>query len=316
MGIRNRISEIEALRERGHSHLSIAEVFVQSLSLEWDNGNGPLSNAGGFIIIRLVTVIEFATRAWITMLVDHGEPFVSNAASLVQVSGLKFDYAITRALHGKQITLGELVAHSVSTNRISDVAGAISAVLGTDMFHEIAGTTDRVRHEIFGEPSAPIIQDLEAMRSNLAKVFDIRHIVVHELTKETPYVRDDIQDFIEAVRVFIKATDGAISKRLYGNYPITQADMNREAKNKSDQVESELQDLLARLDPSKHDQELWRTQDAWLVYRKLHAEYSSHINDPFPGSIAPTIYWSEIANVTRERIKQLGPYLRLFENGN
>ncbi len=316
MATRDRVAEIEALRERGETHPSLAEMFVHTLSHEWNNGHGPLASASDFIIIRLVTIIEFATRAWITMLVDHGEPFISNAASLVQSTGLKFDYAITRALHGKQITLGELVAHSVSTNRISDIAGAISVVLGTDVFHEIVDITDRVRHEMFGEPSTPIIQNLAAMRSSLAKVFDIRHIVVHELPKETPYTTSDVQTFINAVEIFLKATDGAISKRLYGDYPLTQTDMNIAAKKRSDQAEAELQDLLAHLDPSKHDQELWKAQDAWMVYSKLHAEYSSRINEPFSGSIAPTIYWSEIANVTRERIKQLGPYLRLFENGN
>jgi hypothetical protein len=153
--------------------LGWASGWISSLSNEWNGGQGSLSSASDFIVIRLVTILEVATRGWISRLIDHGEPFVENAASLVHASGLKFDYAITRAVHGERVTLGELVAHSISTNRLPEIERALSAVFGADIFRAIERTVDRWKHEIGGEPANPIISDLGAMRAALANLFEI-----------------------------------------------------------------------------------------------------------------------------------------------
>jgi len=108
MAARDKIGEIETLKRRRGPHWGFAAWWISNLSNEWNGGRGPLSNASDFIVIRLVTILEVAIRGWISRLIDHGEPFVENAASLVQANGLKFDYAITRAVHGDRVTLGEL----------------------------------------------------------------------------------------------------------------------------------------------------------------------------------------------------------------
>lgn len=174
---------------------------------------------------------------------------------------------------------------------------------------------DRVQHEIYGKPSTPIIGDLASMRISLSNIFDARHIVVHELPNEKPYAATDIPVFLKAAENFIRATDSAINSKLYGKYPITQGDMNIEAKKRADQAEADLQGILARLDPSKKDRELWQTQAAWAKYRDLQAEHVSHINDPLPGSIAPCNYWSEVADITRSRVERLQSQLKMVELG-
>ena len=165
MAARDKVAEIETLKRTRGPHWGFAAERISNLSNECRGGQGPLSSAIDFIVIRLVTILEVATRGWISRLIDHGEPFVENAAFLVHTSGLKFDYAITRAVHGERVTLGELVAHSISTNRLPEIEHALSTVFGTDIFRAIEETVDRWKHEIKGEPANPIISDLGAMRA-------------------------------------------------------------------------------------------------------------------------------------------------------
>ena len=81
--------------------------------------------------------------------------------------------------------------------------------------------------------------------------------------------------------------------------------MNIEAAKKAKAAEDELAAVLARLDPQEADETLWAGQAAWKEYRRLHAEFRSGMNKPGHGSIAPTLYSSEIEAITRQRIEQL-----------
>jgi hypothetical protein len=215
MAIRDKVAEIESLKRRRPPGSGWEPSWwIENLSEEWNGGQGPLGSASDFIVIRLVTILEVATRGWISRLIDHGEPFVGNAASLVQANGLKFDYAITRAVHGDRVTLGELVAHSISTNRLPEIERALSAVFGADIFRAIETTIDRWKHEIEGEPANPIISDLRAMRAALANLFDIRHIIVHEIPNKSPYIIQDIEIFLRSAREFVDAIDQEIETKL------------------------------------------------------------------------------------------------------
>jgi uncharacterized protein YecT (DUF1311 family) len=313
MAARDKVAEIETLKRRRGAHGSRASWCIRDLSKEWNGGQGPLSNASDFIVIRLVTILEVAIRDWISNLIDHGEPFVENAASLVHASGLKFDFAITRAVHGERVTLGELVAHSISTNRLPEIERALSTVLGEDIFRAIEGTVDRWKHEVKGEPANPIISDLVAMRAALAKLFDVRHIIVHEIPNKSPYINPDIETFLRSAREFVEAVEEEIETKLRGKYPLTQTEMNNFAQKEADETDAELQQVLLLIDTEQQDRALWKAQAAWEEYRRLRAEYCSRINDPSPGSMAPIIYNVEFETITSARVKQLRLYLNREE---
>ena len=52
-------------------------------------------------------------------LIDAGEPYLTNAEK--PASSAKLDFAVLRAVHGKAITVGELVAHSVQLSRLDHI---------------------------------------------------------------------------------------------------------------------------------------------------------------------------------------------------
>jgi len=161
-----------------------------------------------------------------------------------------------------------------------------------------------------GRTSKPnFISDLGAMRAALANLFDVRHIIVHEIPNESPYIIQDIEIFMKSAKEFVDAVDEEVETKLHGKYPLTQLEMNIFAQTKADRADADLQRVLLLLDARKQDRALWKGQAAWEEYRRLHAEYCSRINDPSPGSIAPMIYHEEFETITLARVKQLHMYL-------
>lgn len=262
--------------------------------------------------IRLATILEVFTRSWITEIINAGEPYISRAAALVQ-GELKIDFAIAQALVGKQVTFGELVSHSISVNHLSDIDRAFGVILGRSLCNELEGVVDRWNVEVCGEPSVPIIKDITVVRQRIERIFEARHILVHELPAKADFVNAEVSDLIHAASDFIRATDQACSTILHGNYPLTQTEMNIVAGESAKNANEELVEVIKRIDPDSSDTDFLAAQAAWESYRKFQSEYRSGINRIHRGSIAPLLYSSEFEDITRDRIKKLTLHLEREE---
>ena len=117
MATRDRISEIIEMRKREGRHPASPSKFdLDRLSAIWRERLKGVEFTDVLVPIRIVTILEVFVRAWIEKLVDQGAPYVERAAKLN--IGLKYDFAIASSLHGGLVTLGQLIAHSVSISRL------------------------------------------------------------------------------------------------------------------------------------------------------------------------------------------------------
>jgi hypothetical protein len=110
---RNRIEELLSIKARAGKYRRVPSyVDLIDLRTFWDKSEKAASPVGELVPIRIVTLMEVFLRHWIQTLVDHGAPYVERAAKLN--ANIKYDFAIARSLQGGSISLGELIAHSVS----------------------------------------------------------------------------------------------------------------------------------------------------------------------------------------------------------
>jgi len=311
--MRDKISEIETIRSRKLPEGRPLVDLIDNLLHSWMMPGHRNQFDADFTIVRIVTILEVSFKDWTSRLIDFGEPYIENASQMNQSKNIKLDFGLIRAIHGKRVTIGELLSHSLSCNGIADIDRSISDITGNNLFISIESVVDRVQHEIFNKPSQPIIKDITTNRSALSRLFEIRHIIVHELPNESIYQIDEVEAMIRHVKDFIQAVTEYILSLLYGEYPITQTDMNIEASKEARDVDKKLAEILATIDPKNKDKDLWKTQRAWERYRKFQCEYRSGINKPFPGSIAPTLYGLESASLTRERIALMNWYVERKE---
>ena len=307
MSEKERLRQIVDRKARG---LPLPAFFVSTdlgyLRIVWEKRphSAEADDFRDYFPIRIVTLLEVFTRDWIRALVDHGSPYTENAARLARDSNLKFDYAVSEALVGRSFSLGDLVAHGISINNLDQLAGHFTKILGHDFLPPLATVHDRASVELRGKPKHPIISDLNEMCRRLARLFEVRHIVTHERPREPQYALSEIDQFFDAARMFIKATNERLAFLMHGDYPLTQADMTRAAGDELAQVQKALAALLSDMGVEQ-DLKLKEVQQAWESFADKHARLVSRVDEPFSGSMAPMIYAMTKTRLTRERIKLL-----------
>jgi uncharacterized protein YecT (DUF1311 family) len=91
----------------------------------------------------------------------------------------------------------------------------------------------------------------------------------------------------------------------------TQAAMNAQARAEFEQADAELnktyEALLAKLPDAESKQKLKESQRAWLAFRDAEAAFAA--DQARGGSMAPTIRYETITELTQQRIKQLNTRL-------
>lgn len=294
------LREIQEIKARGGGTASI-----DKLAELWSQQQSRHAPVADFFLIRMVTIIEVFTRRWLATLIDHGDPYLENASRLGDLKA--FNFNIVRALAGEKVTIGEVLSHTVSVNRIADVHGLLTTVLGDDLWSAIRSTYDRHAVELDGRPEQPIIRDETAMRSALAKLFEVRHILVHELPRESPYAQTDIAECLKATKEFTRAVEQTLTNRIYGNYPLTTLEMTEAANQQEIEAGDLLSDIASNIeqDLGEHPSaEFFRkSQVAWQTYCDAQAEL--HACMYRGGSLELLRDRQERASVILERAKRL-----------
>jgi len=302
MAPRDRIREIIEIRKRSVRHVpSLTKFDMDHLSDVWGQQLKGVEIADELVPIRVVTLLEVFVRGWIEKLVNQGAPYVERAAKLN--IGLKFDFAIASSLHGGVVTLGQLIAHSVSVSRLESIVDVLETLLDENLFSSISTVHDRWAVEIEGKPDLPIVADIEQLKRNLFRLFEVRHILVHEMPRKKPHTADEVDGFLRSATLFVQALDEMLSTRLHGKYPLNQSEMNRDAAARSAAATEELAELCEKIAREYDSTTIHDVQKVWAIFCDAEADRQSQV--AFGGSMQPMIYSSAAESLTRARTDEL-----------
>jgi len=261
--------------------------------------------------VALIACVEGYFRMAIKDLVDAGDPYLSNAER--PASSLKLDFSILRAVHGKAITVGELVAHGMPLSRLDHIESAITSLLGTGFLQALRTTTDRWAHEVRGEPAGPILADPDQVFSDLARTFELRHIICHEIASAYEIEADEVARCFQSCVAFLRASDEFISETLHPGAPLTQTDMNIAAEKSlakaRDRLDEAAENVRRRLDASElaafnESQNKWQAySDAWVAF--VAGERATG------GTIWPLIAAGAAEATVNRRIEEVSGWKRL-----
>ena len=303
MAQRDRLTEILEIKQRSGRHKRrLFKWDLERLAQMRANEREDQQLLDELIPARIVTLLEVFVRMWIEELVDKGAPYVERAASLK--ADIKYDFAIARSLHGGVVTMGQLIAHSLSLNRLEVIFAVFETLLGVNFLHELGRVR---RRKIMETPVEPIIDNLSALRKSLGRLFELRHILVHELPAKRPYEPAEIGQFLEAAQKFVEATDEIINTILYGDYPLTQTEMNTVSGVEFRTADEELTKLCNEIVKFSKSDTIFAVQQHWLAFRKAEADRQT---EKFGrGTIRPTIRNMIQRDLTRARISELKLWL-------
>ena len=309
---RDIIQEIADVRQHRRCDSAMAELSQRLFALEHAFTDQRPSNDEliRYFPVALIACIESYFRMAIKDLVDAGEPFLTNAEKLP--SSLKLDFSVLRAVHGKTITVGELVARGVQLSRLKHIERALSDLLGKGFRQALRTTTDRWAHEVRGEPSTPILSKPDEVFANVFRTFELRHIICHEIASAYEIESVEVARCFESCVAFLRAADEFISQTIHPGAPLTQADMNIAAGKSLEESRERLAGAVARLRARLDTAELAafdESQARWQLYCDAWVSFVAG-EQARGGTIWPLVYADEAGAVIQRRLEEVSSWQR------
>ncbi len=286
MAIRDRVAEIAAIKSRGPKAAPGFNREFEILHSEWQVSK-PGAGTDDFFPIRAVTLLEVFTRAWVAHLIDHGVPYAERAVELK--IDIKFDLGMVRAIHGRVVTLGDVLAHNISLNSFGQICDVFSALVGQKIVTLISKAVDtRVTLADLARSGGlaprsvkPIVTDADLMCKRLAKLFELRHILCHEFPRKELYQRDEITAFLTAASEFTLAINEVLTLELHSGEPTSMAGKIEAARRELEESEQLLAEVVARVDGAARDDRQRRllvtANKRWLAFREAQSAYCGDI---------------------------------------
>lgn len=312
---RDIIEEISLVRQRRRFGAAIAELPLRLFSLErafktHDQRNAELTR---YFPVALVACIEGYFRLAIKELIDAGEPYITNAERLA--SSIKLDFTVVRTIHGKAVTVGDLVGHSVPLSRLDHIESSMSSLLGASFLDSMRTITDRWEHEVRGASVKPILADPDGVFAGVAKTFELRHILCHEIASAHEVLYPEVARCFETCVSFLRAADQLVSETLHPGAPLTQSAMNvaagkalADARQGMAQTVTELRSRLSGDDLTAFDeaQVLWEGScTAWAEFDAMQVR---------GGTMWPTLRAGSEEALVRSRTSELRSYRRMSDS--
>ncbi len=273
---------------------------IDELGRAWNDSPAPY--LAEFIPMRIATCVEVYVREVIRELIDSGSPYVETAGKLAKTA--KLDLVFAAHLTGQKLSIGDFVAHSVSVNSIDGVISSLSNLV-VDFVPKVKLAHARWKEETENWPLDPIIVDYDKTISALAQMFEVRHVLTHELPDSPPVDNLDIEWMCEAASGFIDACDWVVVAELHGAVPRTQVAMNINAGERLNEVLQELESTVeqAALLSGLSGAMINETQAKWREFAELEASLiASQVEG---GSMYPMLWSSANEDLVRDRISQL-----------
>lgn len=304
------IHKIEEIRSRRQFQSAMAELPQRLCALQdaFDARNNAHPEFVRYFPLALVACIEGYFRMVVRDLVDAGDPYLANSEKAA--SALKPDFSILRALHGKKVTVGELVAQSVSISRLSHIDSVLTSLIGDSFLSKLRSTKDRWAHEVRGKPERPILDDPDAVFGKVDRTFELRRIICHETASGYAIDSAEIESCFENCVLFLQAADECVSELLHPGTPLNQAAINRTARTQLHEAEERLRLEIDAMTAKFGDE--WRQR-----FDSVQAAWQSHCNrwTDFQvgerqdgGSIWPLLYCSAKQAAVEQWILELQQY--------
>ena len=278
----------------------VAQIDLLRAEVDAITGIAPLHLQ--FVPIRLVTILEVFLREVIAELVDDDAVAFERVDKLVK--GAKIDLAFAAHVHRRELTIGDFIAHTVSLNGVDGIMKIMDTLL-SGFAGRLKTAHPRWSEEVEEWPLAPIVDDYDATMGALGRLFEVRHVLTHELPSEIVFDPTELPAFIEAAQRFIEATDWSVVESLHGSVPKTQSTMNMVAGDNLRSQEQEMALVLRKVEalPGIDGDALREMQTTWADFADRHARLVA--SQVAGGSMYPLLWASEKAALVRDRITQL-----------
>jgi Uncharacterized protein conserved in bacteria len=298
-------------RRRGRSRIG-AELLgrIDDLARAWDKQEKQAEDFTDFVPMRLSTIMEVYVRETVRQTIDSDPKYADRTEPLAK--NFRLDFSLLKSLHGKLVTLGDIIAHSIPVSSLDHVISTYETLF-PGFRKKLPESRERWTEDQNIQSLPPILNDTESTLSVIKRIFEVRHIVTHEMPRERPYAVEEISEFLTSTRDFLSATDWILIGETKGDVPRTQMTMNTAAGEDLNVVTREMEETLAEIQARGEldEKKLAASQAAWDAY--ANSDAALHASLVEGGSMYQLIWAASKAEVTRERVNRLRWWLEREE---
>jgi hypothetical protein len=135
MACRNIVQEILEVQGRRGRDETVAIFGASELQDILKRANRDGDPVLQLIPVRAVALIESFFRGAVAACIDVGSPFAERAAKFFDG---KLDFRTVLALHGQQLTIGQVVAHSLAFSHLPDIGSGLGTILDLKFFDAVS----------------------------------------------------------------------------------------------------------------------------------------------------------------------------------
>jgi len=308
---RDVIEEIAQVRSRRRFGHGMAELTYRLFGLEQMFREHGTNNEElvRYYPVALIACLEGYVRMAIQEIMEKGEPYLSNAEQIAR--DVRLDFSALRAIHGKRVSLGEIISHNVAMSKLEHVNGVLSKLLGSDLLEGLRSVSSRWEHEVKKKPALPILSKPDEAYAYVQRTFELRHTICHEFASRLELKSDEISKCFDSCVSFLRALNEYINQTLYPDAPLTQTDMNiasgKALEEAKDRLESLCKKIKEGLSPERI-KEFDESQVHWEAYCAAWAHFDSEYSAG--GTIRPTLYAGSARSVVEKRIEEISAFKR------
>lgn len=299
-----RLLEILA-RSKGRRRF--AEFEIRNLQNEWSQKSQHSSWClEDFTLIRLVTILENAFRGCIKELVDEDSDCKKRSVALITKLPNKSIADVMLHIDQDIFTIGDIVSHTVNCGSLTDIVVGMESIYGDSFKTDVADSRERWIED-GGVYKAAFVADVDETFSSIARLFEVRHILVHELPRERPYKREELPKFLDHCNRFIKALSWLVTYKIRGVVPRTQSQKNVESWKRAEFAAGNLsqyfgnQPIISECVEDYHPHAVWN----WFAHLASDARSGLSLGQFHSGTIAPVLYANALAQLNAWRLQYL-----------
>ncbi len=305
---------IEKLARSGKGQ-GLGEYAIQTLHQAWMKvDKASQYHFLDFIPIRLITIIESIFREVTKFMIDEDTICKANAHAFISKIPNKHMTDILFHLDQDSFTVGDIVSNVLSCNRLDDIIASMNSIYGQTFKIDLAQSRERWIEDN-GEYEEAFISDIDLTFSVIQRIFEIRHILVHEMPIKKPYRPEEIGSFFEHSTAFVNALTWLATFKIHGVVPRTQSMMNKVSWEKAQETLDELSRLYGKPAEMPEAVKLYDQHTLWCWFAHLAADAQSGLSRGriYSGTISPLLYASALARLNEWRLKDLKLYPDRFK---
>jgi hypothetical protein len=216
-----------------------------------------------YFVVASIAAIETYFRWQIRRLIDSGNGRFLNNIRLDDLP-IRLTHDVAVALIGKQLTVGELVAHTVGFSNFEQVAGFMTKLLATDFVRLVETTRDADHQDV------SVLKDPAQVIADVKRALELRHIICHEGHTMHSIPNSEVKQLSYSCYMFVRGCQYAVARFLNPAGPTTREDAYKTTSMKEDTLRSSLKALEETIAKDLHfkmEQGSFRAmEEAWDAY--------------------------------------------------